>query len=60
MNNDDLKRMSELLTELRWHVVTFTSFLPEGSKERKPFTAKLKEIERLRCICEQESAKCGM
>jgi hypothetical protein len=57
MTKEDFKRTSELLTEMRWMVATFTSFIPEQSKERKPFDAKLKELERLRCAHESEAMK---
>ncbi len=57
MTAADLKRISELLTEMRWMQACFTSFLPEKSAERKPFDAKLRELERLRLLCEQEAMK---
>ncbi len=59
MTKDKYKRTAELLTELRWHVATFTSFIPDGSKERKPFDAKLRDLERLRLACESEAMKCN-
>jgi len=57
MTPEDFKRTAELLTEMRWMVATFTSFIPEKSKERKPFDLKLRELERLRCVCENEAMK---
>jgi len=57
LHQGDYKRISELLTEMRWMVATFTSFIPEHSKERKPFSARLQELERLRILCEQEAMR---
>lgn len=57
MTREEYRRTAELLTEMRWLVATYTSFIAEGSKERKPFDAKLKELERLRCACESEAMK---
>lgn len=57
MTPDDFKKLCELLTELRWLRLVYVTFLPEGSKERKPHEARLKEISRLSDLCEKEALK---
>lgn len=57
MTPQDLKKISELLTELGWHMATFVSFIPESSKERKPFELRMRELRKLRDLCETEALK---
>jgi len=57
LQKDDFRRISELLTELRWMQACFTSFLPLDSKEYKLFKKKTDEIGRLHEKCENEAMK---
>jgi len=57
MSPEELKEISQLLTELRWLQATFTSFLPDGSKEYKVHKAKADRIGKLREKCENEAMK---
>jgi len=57
MTSEQFRRVSELLTELRWMQACFTSFIPQDSKEYKIFKKKTDEIGALREICEQEVIK---
>jgi len=54
---NQFRRISELLTELRWMQGCFTSFLPQDSKEYKIFKKKTDEIGKLRELCEKEAMK---
>ena len=55
LTKEDYRRISELLTEMRWMNACFTSFLPAAGKERKPFEKKLHELNRLRELCWKEA-----
>lgn len=57
MSQDDFKKLTELLTELRWLRLVFVTFLPEGGKERRAHEQRLKEMSRLHDLCEKEALK---
>ncbi len=54
---EDYKMLVELLDELRWLRIIFVTFLPKEGKERKSHEARLKEMNRLKELCEQEVLK---
>ena len=55
MAAEQFRRVVELLTEMRWQQATFTSFIPQASKEYKMFKKKVDEIGQLRELCEKEA-----
>lgn len=46
-----------MLTELLWLRVTYTSFLLDGSAERKPHEKKISALKKMRDKCEAEALK---
>jgi hypothetical protein len=54
---EDYKELTTVLTELLWLRVTYTSFLLEGSQERKPHEKKISALKVLRDKCEAEALK---
>jgi len=54
---EDYKELTVVLTELLWLRVTYTSFLLEGSTERKPHEKKISALKRLRDKCKAEALK---
>jgi hypothetical protein len=57
MTSEDYKELTVVLTELLWLRVTYTSFLLEGSVERKPHEKKISALKKLRDKCEAEALK---
>lgn len=57
MTPEDYKELTVVLTELLWLRVTYTSFLLEGSQERKPHEKKISTLKKLRDKCEAEALK---
>ncbi len=57
MTPDDYKELTTMLTELLWLRVTYTSFLLEGSAERKPHEKKIAALKKMRDKCEAEALK---
>lgn len=53
----DYKMLVELLDELRWLRIIFVTFIPKGGKERKLHETRLKDMTRLKELCEQEVLK---
>lgn len=57
MTPEDYKELAAVLTELLWLRVTYTSFIPEDSKERIPHEKKLVKLKQLRDKCEAMALK---
>ena len=60
MTPEQLKRIAELLTELRWLQACYTSFIAQDSKEYRLFKKKIDEIAVLRSCCEQVSMEAAV
>lgn len=59
MNAEDYKELTVVLTELLWLRATYTSFIPEGSKERRLHEKKISVLKELRDKYETEALKGG-
>lgn len=57
MTPEDYKELTVVLTELLWLRVTYTSFMLEGTQERKPHEKKISALKKLRDKCEAEALK---